>query len=230
MGKFREAAETEKYGAFGGYGLAGGSDGGLTRFSLNEDPVAQTGATNVGSPDESADKKLEGVELGGPDNRKDDPAPLPVNEDLLVMATRLSAEQARVAAGSNSCCIAVCAPDSSSGRFVEHSVAEIADRFSRCLRSYDSVHHFGRDRIVICLPHLKSADAAGLLLRLREQVTRFPFFLPNGSSALITATLGGVMMDASTPVHETINRADRAKDMSRLSGENRVLMWSPDMF
>jgi hypothetical protein len=207
MGKFREAAETEKNGSFGGYGLNGGSDGGLARFSLNEDPVAHTGATNIGSTDESADKNFQGVELGGPDDRKDDLAPLPVTEDLLVMATRLSAEQARVAAGANSCCLAVCAPDSSSGRFV-----------------------FGRDRIVICLPHLKSADAAGLLLRLRELVTRYPFFLPNGSSALITATLGGVMMDASTSVHETINRADRAKDMSRLSGGNRVLMWSPDMF
>jgi hypothetical protein len=204
MGKFREAAETEKNGSFGGYGLNGGSDGGIARFSLNEDPVAHTGATNIGSTDESADKNFQGVELGGPDDRKDDLAPLPVTEDLLVMATRLSAEQARVAAGANS--------------------------FSRCLRSYDSVHHFGRDRIVICLPHLKSADAAGLLLRLRELVTRYPFFLPNGSSALITATLGGVMMDASTSVHETINRADRAKDMSRLSGGNRVLMWSPDMF
>ena len=230
MGKLREAVETEKNGSFGGYGPAGGSDGGLARFSLNGDPVAQTGAANAGSTDESADGERQGVELGGPDNRKDDLAPLPVNNDLLVMATRLSAEQARVAAGSNSCCIAVCAPDPSFGRFVEHSVAEIADRFSRCLRSYDSVHHFGRDRIVICLPHLKSTDAAGLLLRLRELVTRYPFFLPNGTSALITATLGGVMMDASTSVHETINRADRAKDMSRLSGDNRVLMWSPDMF
>jgi hypothetical protein len=170
------------------------------------------------------------VELGGPANRKGDQAPLPVNKDLLVLATRLSAEQARVATGSNSCCLAVCAPDSGFGRFVGHSVAEIADRFSRCLRSYDSVHHFGRDRIIICLPHLKSADAAGILLRLRELVTRAPFFLPNGSGALITATLGGVMMDASTPVHETINRADRARDMSLLSGDNRVLMWSSDMF
>lgn len=230
MEKFREAAETEKYRAFGGNALAGGGDGGPARFSWNEKPVAQTGATGVGSGDGSAGGDLQGVELGGPDNRKDELAPLPVNKDLLVMATRLAAEQARVAAGANSCCMAVCAPDSSSGRFVEHSVTEIADRFSRCLRSYDSVHHFGRDRIVICLPHLKSADAAGVLLRLRELVTRASFHLPNGTSALITATLGGIMMDASTPVHEIINRADRAKDMSRLGGDNRVLMWSPDMF
>lgn len=230
MGKFREAAETENHGSFGGYALAGGSDRGLTWFSLIEDPVAQTDATNVGPNEESADKELRGVELGGPNNRNEDLDPLPVNNDLLVMATRLSAEQARVSAGSNSCCLAVCAPDPGFGRFVEHSVVEIADRFSRCLRSYDSIHRFGRDRIVICLPHLESADAAGLLLRLRKLVTRASFSLPNGSSALITATLGGAMMDASTPVHETINRADRAKDMSRLNGDNRVLMWSPDMF
>ncbi len=230
MGKFSKSAEMENNGAFGGFTLIRENDRELARFSSTEGPVVQTGAAGAGLVHASADKELPGVELGGPANRKGDQAPLPVNKDLLVLATRLSAEQARVAAGSNSCCIAVCAPDSGFGRFVGHSVAEIADRFSRCLRSYDSVHHFGRDRIIICLPHLKSADAAGILLRLRELVTRAPFFLPNGSGALITATLGGVMMDASTPVHETINRADRARDMSLLSGDNRVLMWSPDMF
>jgi hypothetical protein len=230
MDRFREAAETGKNWSAGGYAVVGGSDRGLARFSLNEDPVRQTGAMNVGSTDDSADRGLQGVELGGPNNRDNEQGPLPVHNDLLVIATRLAAEQARVAAGSNSCCMAVCGPDTGAGRFVEHSVAEIADRFSRCLRSYDSVHRFGRDRIVICLPHLQSAEAAGVLLRLRELVTRAPFSLPNGSSALITATLGGAMMDASTPVHETLNRADRAKDMSRLGGDNRVLMWSPDMF
>lgn len=230
MGKFREAAEKENNGSFGGYVAASGSGRGPARFSLTDIPVAQTRGANIGPADGSAGQESPGVELGGPANRRVDQAPLPVNKDLLVLATRLAAEQERVAAGSNSCCVAVCAPDSSFGRFVGHSVAEIAERFSRCLRSYDSVHHFGRDRIIICLPHLKSADAASVLLRLRQLVTRAPFILPNGSTALITATLGGVMMDASTPVHETINRADRARDLSLLSGDNRVLMWSPDMF
>lgn len=230
MDKFREAAEKENNGSFGGYVEAGGNGRGSARFSLTDIPVAQRRGANIGPAYGSAGQESPGIELGGPANRRVDQAPLPVNKDLLVLATRLAAEQARVAAGSNSCCVAVCAPDASFGRFVGHSVAEIAERFSRCLRSYDSVHHFGRDRIIICLPHLKSADAASVLLRLRQLVTRAPFILPNGSTALITATLGGVMMDASTPVHETINRADRARDLSLLSGDNRVLMWSPDMF
>lgn len=230
MGKFRKVAETINSGSLGGYAGIGGSGMGLTKLSLADTLAAQTRGANIGPADGAGGHESTGVELGGPANRTVDQAPLPVNKDLLVLATRLAAEQARVAAGSNSCCVAVCAPDSSFGRFVGHSVAEIADRFSRCLRSYDSVHHFGRDRIIICLPHLKSADAASVLLRLRQLVTRAPFILPNGSTALITATLGGVMMDASTPVHETINRADRAKDMSLVSGDNRVLMWSPDMF
>lgn len=229
MGKFRESAEVETNGSHGGFSLARGNGGGPAGFA-SAGAVAQAGAAGAGSVHGSAKKELPGMELGGPDNRKGDQAPLPVNKDLLVLATRLSAEQARVVAGANSCCLAVCAPDAGFGRFVGHSVAEMASRFSRCLRSYDSVHHFGRDRIIICLPHLKSADAASVLLRMKELVTRAPFFLPNGSGALITATLGGAMMDASTPVHETINRADRARDLSLLSGDNRVLMWSPDMF
>ena len=216
----------EKNQAAGGFAAAGGTGGRPFGFSLNGGGAARARDTGVGQ----AGGTLPEVKLGGPGNRQIDQAPLPINKDLLVLATRLAAEQERVAEGANSCCVAVCAPDSGFGQFVGHSVEEIARRFSRCLRSYDSVHHFGRDRIILCLPHLKPGEAARVLLRLRELVTRAPFHLPNGSGALITATLGGVMMDAATPVHETINRADRARDMSLLNGGNRVLMWSPDMF
>lgn len=170
------------------------------------------------------------VELGGPETRTFGGGPIPINCDLMVLASRLAAEQARVASGTNGCCIAVCAPDSGPGRFVEHSVAEIAGRFAHSLRSYDSIHRFGRERIVICLPFLKQGDAPSVLLRLRNQITKAPFLLPNGAAALITVTVGGAMLEPGVPVHETINRADRAKDLSRLAGDNRVLMWSPDMF
>ena len=168
--------------------------------------------------------------LGGPENRKTGDQPLPILVDLMEMAQRLTAEQARVASGANPCCLAVCSPDPGPGRFVEHSVAEIADRFSRCLRSYDSIYRFGRDRVVICMPHLKKSDAPAVLLRMRNLITKAPFGLPNGASALITVTAGGAMMEPSVPVHETLNRADRAMELSRIGGDNRILMWSHDMF
>ena len=174
--------------------------------------------------------KLDKTVLGGPENRTSGLGPIPINQDLMVMASRLAAEQARVAAGANPCCVAICSPDPGPGRFVEHSVAEIADRFSQCLRSYDSIHRFGRDRVVICLPHLKRADASAVLSRLKELVCALPFHLPDGRSDLITVSLGAVMLEASLPVHEAINRADRAMEQSRLSGRNRFLMWSADMY
>lgn len=227
LNKISETAEAEISGPFGRRVLKNNGDSGFTRQSVGK--VAK-GQAYAGVVEAAAGENLQDVKLGGPDNRPDKFEPLPIHSDLLVMARHLIAEQGRVAEGKNSCCVAVCSPDSGPGRFVEHSIAEIADRFAHCLRSYDSVYRFGRDRLVICLPHLIPGDAASVLLRLRNLVTKAPFHLPNGGTALITVTLGGAMMDESTPVHETINRADRAKDLSRLSGENRVLMWSPDMF
>lgn len=232
MSNFRESVEVEISGPFGRRAPKDRGDRDIARYSTGKAAIAQTdtetadAAVSENSPFENPQE----MELGGPDNRPAKFEPLPIHSDLRVMANRLAAEHGRVVAGTNSCCIVVCGPDSGPGRFVEHSVAEIAHRFSRCLRSYDSVHRFGRDRIVICLPHLKPNDAANVLLRLRNLVTKAPFILPNGGSALITVTLGGAMMDVSAPVHETINRADRAKDLSRLGGDNRVLMWGPDMF
>ena len=232
MSNFNESAEAEISGPFGRRVPKDRGDRDSARHSTGKAAIAQTntGIADVDASENPPSENPEGMELGGPDNRPTKFEPLPIHGDLLVMANRLGAEHGRVVAGSNSCCIVVCGPDSGPGRFVEHSVAEIADRFARCLRSYDSIHRFGRDRIVICLPHLKSSDAASVLLRLRNLVTKAPFFLPNGGSALITVTLGGAMMDVSTPVHETINRADRAKDLSRVGGDNRVLMWGADMF
>ncbi len=51
--------------------------------------------------------------------------------------------------------------------------------------------------------------------------------MPDGAEWSVAVALGGVMMDKS-PVQETINRADRAMDLARLSGDN-VAMWSPEL-
>lgn len=178
----------------------------------------------------AAPQEAEAVELGGPENRRTTLGPLPVNTDLMDMASRLAAEQARVASGANNCCIAVCSPDPGMGRYVEYSVGEIAARFARCLRSYDSIHLFGRDRVVLCMPHIKPVDAASVLGRLKAIVCTRPFQLPDGRLDLITASLGGAMMEPRLPVHEAINRADRAMEAGRLNGPNQILLWSPGMF
>lgn len=172
----------------------------------------------------------DGSELGSPAKRKTAGGPLPVVKDIVALAGRLSAEHERVVAGANTCCVVVCKPDLVSGWSIEEIVRDIADRFAISLRDYDSIFLYGRDKIIVCMPHIKQSDARSLLGRLRDLATERPIPMPTGTTTLITVSVGGVMMDRFTKVQETIDRAERAMEMARIAGGNRIGMWTPDMF
>lgn len=176
----------------------------------------------------AADITKKGV-LGGPGTRPMTVEPLPVVKDIVELAGRLTAEHQRVKSGENSCCVALCHPDLVSGWPIEELVANIAERFSHKLRSYDSIFLYGRDKILLCLPHVKTVDVRTLLGRLRDIATERAIPMPTGTLTLVSVSVGGVMMDPRTQVQETIDRADRAMDMARVAGGNRVCLWSPDM-
>lgn len=53
--------------------------------------------------------------------------------------------------------------------------------------------------------------------------------MPNGTMTLTTISVGGVMMNPATQTQETIDRADRAMELARNSGGNKIAIWSPDM-
>lgn len=171
--------------------------------------------------------KLAGVEVRNEDDR-DRPGALPVLRDPVVMATRLSAERARVAEGRNSCCLVVCSPHTVQGWSTEQTVAETATRFANSLRGYDSIFRHGKDMLVVCLPFVKIGDAHSVMERLRDLAGRMPVDLPDGTSGHITVLLGGTMMDRFTDVGGTIDRAARAMEQGRLSGD-RICLWTPDI-
>lgn len=159
---------------------------------------------------------------------RDRPGPLPVLRDPVVMATRLSAERARVAEGRNSCCLVVCRPNPVPGWTTEQTVAETATRFANSLRGYDSIFRHGGEMLVICLPFVKIGDARSVMQRLRDVAGRMPVGLPDGTSGHITVLLGGTMMDRYTDVRATIDRAARAMEQGGLSGD-RICLWTPDI-
>lgn len=169
-------------------------------------------------------------DLGAPGERKIGGGPLPVVKDIVALAGRLSAERERVLTGANPCCVAVCKPDLVSGWSIEEIVRDIADRFANSLRAYDSIFLYGRDKIIVCMPHIKQGDARLLLGRLRDLATERPIPMPTGTTTLITVSVGGVMMDRFTKVQETIDRAERAMDLARVAGGNRVGLWTADMY
>ena len=100
--------------------------------------------------------------------------------------------------------------------------------YAASLRSYDKIFRHGRENLLIALPHVKPEEATTVLQRLHDIVERMPFKMPgNGLDLSVTVSLGGALMDNS-PVQEIINRADKAMEAGRLSG-NRNCIWSPDL-
>ncbi len=154
--------------------------------------------------------------------------PLPIGTDPAAMAVRLTAERDRMIGGTSNCCVMICTPDRMQGMTVSEMLAETANRFANSLRAYDSIFMYGEDRVLVCLPFVRVGDTPSVMARLRDLAHRMPVNLPGDTSGHMTIAVGGAMMDRATPVQTTIDRADKAMEQGRLSG-NRTCMWTPDM-
>lgn len=160
--------------------------------------------------------------------REDMDGPLPVVDNIVEMVEWLEKARSKVVESHATCCIAVCAPNPIAGAALELTVAEIAQRFAASLRAYDRIFRHGREKLLIALPHVKPDEARDVLQRLHDIVERMPFKMPGKELDMsVTVSLGGAMLD-SAPVQELINRADKAMEAGRLSG-NRTCIWSPDL-
>jgi hypothetical protein len=184
-----------------------------------------TPRTQVGATNNAAAAPPDGFEFG---ERKDMDGPLPVIDSIVDMVQWLENARKKVTEGNATCCVAVCSPNPIDGAALELTVGEIANRFAISLRSYDKIFLHGREKLLVALPHVAPEDAPNVLQRLHDIVERMPFKMPgNGLDLSVTVSLGGAMMDGS-PVQELINRADKAMDAGRLSG-NRNCIWSSDL-
>lgn len=179
-----------------------------------------------GNPKSSpAASEAAGFEFG---ERKELNGPLPIVDSLVETVQWLEQARGRVSRGDASCCLVVCAPNPIEGVAMELTVGEIANRFASSLRSYDAIFRHGRDKLLIALPHVAEADAAAVLQRLYAIVARLPFKMPGQTVDMtVTVSLGGVMMDSSA-VQDLINRADKAMEAGRISG-NHTCMWTSDL-
>lgn len=178
-----------------------------------------------GTPKSSAGNSAGEFEFG---ERKEMTGPLPVVENLIDTVQWLENARRKVATGGGSCCLVVCAPNPIEGVAMELTVGEIANRFAHSLRSYDAIFRHGRDKLLVALPHVKPSDATAVLQRLKAIIARLPFRMPGKELDIsVTVSLGGVMMDSS-PVQDLINRADKAMEAARISG-NHTCMWTSDL-
>lgn len=178
-----------------------------------------------GTPKASAGNGTGEFEFG---ERKEMTGPLPIVENLIDTVQWLENARKKVSTGGGMCCLVVCAPNPIEGVAMEQTVGEIANRFAQSLRSYDAIFRHGRDKLLVALPHVKRSDAPAVLQRLKDIIARLPFKMPGKALDIsVTVSLGGVMMD-SAPVQELINRADKAMEAARISG-NHTCMWTTDL-
>jgi len=90
-------------------------------------------------------------------------------------------------------------------------LVETVERIRRGLRDTDIVARWGGDELIVLAPEINSPDA---LEAFGERIRRFvgdrPYRLPPGGELAITASVGGTLLDGSSPPDVVLKRADVA--------------------
>lgn len=153
--------------------------------------------------------------------------PVPVVDDVNAMLVRLAQEHRRVLNGGF-CCLVICQPDENDRIPRALGLKECALRFAETMRSYDGIFHYGDHKLLLCMPHVLSKEAAGAMARLRKLVCARPVTLANGEKSILTVTLSGAMMNRFSFVEDTVLQAERAIHSTLSAGGNRVCMLMPE--
>jgi diguanylate cyclase (GGDEF)-like protein len=97
--------------------------------------------------------------------------------------------------------------------------------FSRVLRasvrSVDMAARYGGEEFVIVLPDCDTIEAAGVLERVREQLT---IALLDGRSPAFTTSFGLTAADPGTTMDEAMAQADAALYRAKAGGRNRIVV------
>jgi diguanylate cyclase (GGDEF)-like protein len=98
---------------------------------------------------------------------------------------------------------------------------------SHCLqaqvRPYDHVYRYGGEEFLVSMPQITLEAAVEVAERLRASVAALEIPTDAGGAPVrITASFGLAALDATPPVEESIDRADRAMHSAKTAGRNRV--------
>jgi len=98
------------------------------------------------------------------------------------------------------------------------------------LRPYDKIFRYGGDEFLLLLPGTGLADAEHLIERIRQGFGRVPFVISAGGLPIhATASFGLALLDPDLVVEESIDRADKAVLLAKVTGRNRACSWEPSI-
>ena len=153
-----------------------------------------------------------------------------------VMMAVLEREWERAVRSGTGCCVVLADIDHFksvndthghvAGDFVLRAVA---GRFLAKLRPYDEIFRYGGEEFLICLPDADPVSAAEIVERLRLSVTELPVALADDTKLPLTVSFGLCMVDAETPLKQTIEHADRALYAAKRGGRNQFQIWSEEV-
>lgn len=98
------------------------------------------------------------------------------------------------------------------------------------LRPYDKIFRYGGDEFLLLLPGTELADAEHLIERIRQGFGKVPFVVSaDGRPIHATASFGLALLDPDLIVEESIDRADKAVLLAKVTGRNRACSWDPSI-
>lgn len=98
------------------------------------------------------------------------------------------------------------------------------------LRPYDKIFRYGGDEFLLLLPGTGLADAEHLIERIRQGFGKVPFVVSaDGRPIHATASFGLALLDPDLIVEESIDRADKAVLLAKVTGRNRACSWDPSI-
>jgi diguanylate cyclase (GGDEF)-like protein len=152
------------------------------------------------------------------------------------MREALGRERERVARLQRPCCICLMDFDrfkrinDDLGHQAGDEVLRQGIRFVRDeLRKYDSLYRYGGEEFLICLPATPMREAARVIERVREGLSRLVVLLADGKAIQVTASFGLALLKSDISVDDAISNADLALLEAKESGRNKLVIWKPDM-
>jgi diguanylate cyclase (GGDEF)-like protein len=103
-------------------------------------------------------------------------------------------------------------------------LVETVTRLQEGLRDSDLVARWGGDELIVLAPDMGSAEPLEAFgERIRRIVGDMPFPLPEGGQLPVTVSVGGTLLDGSTPPDVVLKRADVAVYRAKQSRDESVV-------